>query len=182
MICDANNLVEHYRKRIKFLHNCPFEGWPNRARPDRQMGLDGRALLGQPSKLNTHVQDFNYFPIMFYYIISTAYQKICRSISWNFKKRQFSGPRKQIHKNDHRSVVFWANFLLQKKRKFNYQIKFGKTSFSKNGPDLVLHVIHSFFRLVKDFSSWDDFGNMQDLFITFFQANFVWLVKDFGIT
>ena len=36
---------------------------------------------------------------------------------------------------------------------------------------------------MKDFGSWDDFGNKsKQLFITFFQANFVWLVKDFGIT
>jgi hypothetical protein len=24
--CGANNVVEHYRKRIKILHGCPFEG------------------------------------------------------------------------------------------------------------------------------------------------------------
>ena len=29
-----------------------------------------------------------------------------------------------------------------------------------------------FFRLVKDFGSWDDFGNMQDLVITYFSGKF----------
>ena len=26
LICDTNNVVEHYGKRIKILHGCPFEG------------------------------------------------------------------------------------------------------------------------------------------------------------
>ena len=42
LICGANNAVEHYGKRIKILHGCPFEGWPNRARqshPFWQKGL-----------------------------------------------------------------------------------------------------------------------------------------------
>ena len=39
-------------------------------------GLDGPALLGQPSKGHKSMQDFNSFSIMFYYIISTTYQKI----------------------------------------------------------------------------------------------------------
>ena len=33
LICCANNVVQHYRKRIEILHGHPFEGWPNRARP-----------------------------------------------------------------------------------------------------------------------------------------------------
>ena len=39
------------------------------------IGGIGHALLGQPSK-RTPVQDFNSFSIMFYYNISTTYQKI----------------------------------------------------------------------------------------------------------
>ena len=34
LICGANNVVEHYRKRIKILH--PFEGWPNKAGPSQR--------------------------------------------------------------------------------------------------------------------------------------------------
>ena len=38
-IYGANNAVEHYGKRIKIQHGCPFEGWLNKARPFWQKGL-----------------------------------------------------------------------------------------------------------------------------------------------
>ena len=72
------NTVGHGRKIIKILHRCPFEGWPSRAQPSKpicQKGWDGRALLGQP--LKGHLCRMSIlFSIMFYYIISTTYQKI----------------------------------------------------------------------------------------------------------
>ena len=73
--------MEQYGKIIKILHWRPFEGWPNtanRARPSKpicQKGWDGCAQLGQPWKGHL-CRIFNYFSIMFYYIISTTYQKI----------------------------------------------------------------------------------------------------------
>ena len=70
LICGAKHAVEHYGKRIKIVYRCPFEG----ARPSKpicQKGWDGRDL---PFK-RTPVQDFNFFSIMFYYIISTTHIK-----------------------------------------------------------------------------------------------------------
>ena len=45
-----NNVVEHYEKRIKILHGCPFEGWPNRARPSKPFlpKRVGRSSKGHP--------------------------------------------------------------------------------------------------------------------------------------
>ena len=60
---------------------------PGHPTPFGRKGLDGHALLAvlaQPSKgstvKRTPVLDFNSFSIMFYYIISTTYQKIGRPI------------------------------------------------------------------------------------------------------
>ena len=63
-------------KRIKILHGCPFEGWPNRAWPFHSFWQKG---LGWPCPVrsalkNTHMQGFNYFSIMFN--IHNTYQKI----------------------------------------------------------------------------------------------------------
>ena len=63
-----NNVVEHYRKRIKILHGCPFQSWPNRARPFHP--------FWQMALKRTPEQDFTSFSIMFIYIITTTYQKI----------------------------------------------------------------------------------------------------------
>ena len=78
MICGTNNIVEHYGKRIKILHGCPFEGWPNRAWPFKPF-LPKRVGWLCPVKSalkRTPVHDFNSFSIIIYYIISTTYQKI----------------------------------------------------------------------------------------------------------
>ena len=49
--------------------------WHDHSTHFRRKGLDGHALLGQPSK-GRQYRNFNYFSILFYYIISTTYQKI----------------------------------------------------------------------------------------------------------
>ena len=73
------NLVEHYGKRIKILHGCPFEGWPNRAWPIQPISWFLPKRVGWPCPVRsalerTPVQDFN-SSIMLYYIIITTYQK-----------------------------------------------------------------------------------------------------------
>ena len=78
LICSANNVTDHYGKTIEVLHRHPFEGWPDMARPSHsfwQIGLDGCALLCQPSKGHP-CRVLILLPIMFYCIISTTYQKI----------------------------------------------------------------------------------------------------------
>ena len=74
-----NNVVEHYRKRIKILHGCPFEGWPNQQGtaipPFLADGLGWLCPVKSALK-RTLMQDLNSFSIMIYYIISTPYQKI----------------------------------------------------------------------------------------------------------
>ena len=81
LTCGANNVVEHYGKRIKILHGCPFEGWPNRARPSHTFWQKSADWLNwlcpvRSALKRTPMQDFNSFSIMFYYIISITYQKI----------------------------------------------------------------------------------------------------------
>ena len=68
-----------YGKRIKILHGCPFEGWPNRAWPIQPISRFLPKRVGWPCPVRsalkrTPVQDFNSFSIR--YIISTTYQKI----------------------------------------------------------------------------------------------------------
>ena len=77
LICGANNVAEHYGKRIKLMYECSFEGWPNRARPSHPFWPKG---LGWPRPIMSAfkripVQDFNSFFIIFCYIISTKYKK-----------------------------------------------------------------------------------------------------------
>ena len=56
LICDTNNVVEHYGKRIKILHLCPsIAGLTGHSQFSQlanfcQNGLNGSSLLGQPSK------------------------------------------------------------------------------------------------------------------------------------
>ena len=78
MIFCANDIVEHYGKRIEILHGCPFEGWPNRAWPFKPFlpKWVGWPCPVRSALKRTPVQDFNSFSILFYYIISTTYQKI----------------------------------------------------------------------------------------------------------
>ena len=78
LICGGNNVVDHYGRRIKILHGCPFEGWPNRARPSHPFWqlLGGWPCPVSSALKRTPVQDFNSFSMMFYYIITTTYQKI----------------------------------------------------------------------------------------------------------
>ena len=80
-ICGAKNVVEHYGKRIEILHERCFVGWPNGSRPSHPFWQKSADWLNWPctirSALNrTPVQDFNSSSIIFYYIISTTYQKI----------------------------------------------------------------------------------------------------------
>ena len=70
--------TNYYGQRIKILHGCPFKGWPNRAWPSKPF-LPKR--VGWPCPVRsalkrTPVHDFNSFSIIFYYIITTTYQKI----------------------------------------------------------------------------------------------------------
>ena len=76
--CVANNVVEHYGKRIKILQECPFEAWPNRAQSSKPFLLIQVWWLSpvKSALKRTPVPDFNTFSIMFYSIISTTYQKI----------------------------------------------------------------------------------------------------------
>ena len=43
-ICDTNNVVEHYAKKIKILHRCPFEGMANSANQPISAKKGGMAL------------------------------------------------------------------------------------------------------------------------------------------
>ena len=67
-ICVADNVMEHYGKRIKILHGCPLEGWPNRAWPwPSKPYLPKRVGWPCPvrsSHIRTPVQDFNSFSII----------------------------------------------------------------------------------------------------------------------
>ena len=65
-------------KRIKILHGCPFEGWPNRARPSHLFWQKGLGWLCpvRSALRRTPVQEFHSFSIIFYYITSTICQKI----------------------------------------------------------------------------------------------------------
>ena len=45
LICWANNVVEHYGKRIEILHGCPFEGWPSRAWPSHTFWQKGLQIF-----------------------------------------------------------------------------------------------------------------------------------------
>ena len=81
MLCGTYNVVEHYEKRIKILHSCPFEGWPNRAWPIQPISRYLPKRVGWPCPVRsalkrTPVQDFNSFSISIYYIISTTFQKL----------------------------------------------------------------------------------------------------------
>ena len=80
-MCGTYNVVEYYGKRIKILHGCPFEGWPNRAWSIQPISQFLTKRVGWPCPVRsalkkTPVQGFNSFSIMLYYIISTTYQKI----------------------------------------------------------------------------------------------------------
>ena len=80
-ICGAYNAAEHYGKRIKLLWGCPFEGWLNRTWPIQPISQFLPKSVGWPCPVRsalkrTPLQDFNYFSIVLYYIISTTYQKI----------------------------------------------------------------------------------------------------------
>ena len=127
MICGANNAVEYYGKRIKILHGCPFEGWPNRARPFKPF-LPKR--VGWPCPVRsalkrTPVQDFNSFSILFYYIISTTYQKIgdlfCLVIFLDFRTVWVQGSSTKDSNNFswsllmhifHRNMLFGSSFVI----------------------------------------------------------------------
>ena len=85
--------------------------------PSTKKGWIGRALLGQPSK--RPVQDFNYFSIMFYYIISTTYKKIGRPILpysyfWTFTQCDWTFSRFSII---HERLAFQQ---LRQAQSFNY--------------------------------------------------------------
>ena len=89
MICCANNAKEYYGKRIKILHGCPFEGWPNRTWPIQPISQFLPKRVGWPCPVSsafkrTPVKDFNHFSIMFYYINSTTNQKIALLYFWTF--------------------------------------------------------------------------------------------------
>ena len=77
-ISGANNVVEHYGQIKKILYMSPFEGWPNRAWPSKPFlpNRVGRQCPARSARKRTPVQDLTSFYIMFYYIISTTYQKI----------------------------------------------------------------------------------------------------------
>ena len=72
MICGANDIVEHYEKRIKIFLRADLTG-PGTA---IQAHLPKRLCPVRSDLKRTPVQDFNSFSVMFYYIISTTYQKI----------------------------------------------------------------------------------------------------------
>ena len=85
-ICGANNVVEHFRKIIETLYGCPFEGWPNRVRPNWQKWLGWPCPVRSALKRTT-VKGFIFFPKMFYYVISTTYKNIgdifcCVHLCW----------------------------------------------------------------------------------------------------
>ena len=81
-LCSWNEqTLEHYGKRIKILNGRPFEGWSNRAWPSHPFWQKSADWLNWPCPVGSAIkriplQDFNSFSIMFYYIISTTYQKI----------------------------------------------------------------------------------------------------------
>ena len=71
LICGANNVVQHYRKRIEILHGHPFVCWPNRSCPSHLFWQKLADWLKWPWSVRsafkrTHMQDFNCFSIMFY--------------------------------------------------------------------------------------------------------------------
>ena len=68
-MCGAFNVVQHYGKRIKILHGCPFEGWPNRIIPPFLTDVLGWPCPVRSALKRTPTQDFNSFSIMFCYII-----------------------------------------------------------------------------------------------------------------
>ena len=70
------NVVEHFAKRIIILHGCPFEGWPNGAWPSKPFLPKREGRLCPVRSALQPMQDFNFYFMMFYYIISTTYQKI----------------------------------------------------------------------------------------------------------
>ena len=71
LICGANNVVEHYGKRIEILHRRPLKGWPNRSRPSHPFWqksadwLNGLCPVRSALK-RTSVQDFSSFCIIFH--------------------------------------------------------------------------------------------------------------------
>ena len=71
----TNNLEENAGKRIKILHGCSFEGWPNRAWPVQPQRVEWLCPIRSDLKRTT-VLHFNSFFIMFHYIFSTTYQKL----------------------------------------------------------------------------------------------------------
>ena len=65
LICDINDIVEHYGKRIKNLYGQLIYA-----------KKDGMAVPCRSALKRTPMQDFNSFSIMFCYIFRTKYQKI----------------------------------------------------------------------------------------------------------
>ena len=77
-ICFATNVVDHYVKRIKMLHGCPFEGRPNRVWPSKPFlpKWVGWPCPVRSAPKRTPVQDFNSLSIMFYCIMSRTHHNI----------------------------------------------------------------------------------------------------------
>ena len=75
VVCTYNS-VDHYGKRIKIHHGCPFEGWSNRPISRFLPKRVGWPCPVRSVLKRTPMQDLNYFSVMFYYIIRTTYQKI----------------------------------------------------------------------------------------------------------
>ena len=73
-------VADFYAHDCKTLHGCPFVGWPKRLKGIAILALSakmgGMACPVKSALKRTPVQGFNSFYIMFYYIISTTYQKI----------------------------------------------------------------------------------------------------------
>ena len=97
--------------------------------PFCQNGWDGHALLGQPSP----VQDFNHFPIMFYCIISTTYQKIgdlfCPAHISGLSHSVYTANGPLFFKEDFSMLshfthqIYWESTITFKKNCFHSHIK-----------------------------------------------------------
>ena len=108
MICGSNNVAEHYGKRIKLLHGCPIEGWPNRTWPIQPISRFLPKRVGWPCPVRSALKRtpcrnliiFLYNVLLCKYIISTTYQKIgdlfCPVIFLDF--RSVLGPRASLSK------------------------------------------------------------------------------------